>query len=454
MELLQTVFSFIVTLGVLVSIHEYGHFIVARWCGVTVLRFSIGFGKTLYSWNDKKGTEFVISVIPLGGYVKMLDERIEEVSKDQLAFAFNNKSLLSRTAIVLAGPVANFILAVVVLWFMYLMGVKSVVPVVGEVAQESPAYHAGLQEGEVFISVDGNETTSWESVNFSLLGAIGSTKTVPIVMSSDINSLVRISYDVNFDKTLTGEEGSQTPLQMLGVEPWVPSIPAVIGVIQNGLAADKAGIKVGDVIETIDGERIESWREFVDLIRNAPGKELSFNLVRNNVSHVVMVTPGEKQTENNEFIGYLGVGHAGVEWPESYIRTINSGVLSASVQAIKDTWQYSILTLSSMYKMVVGLISVKFLGGPITIAQAASASMQLGLDTYMKFLAMMSVSLGVLNLLPVPVLDGGHLVYLLAEAVRGKPVSERSQELAARVGVAFIGGIMLLAFYNDVMRLL
>ncbi|OED41833.1 RIP metalloprotease RseP [Endozoicomonas sp. (ex Bugula neritina AB1)] len=452
---LQTVLAFVVTLGILVSIHEFGHFWVARRCGIKVLRFSVGFGKSLWSRMDKHGTEFSVAAIPLGGYVKMLDEREGPVSDNEKHLSFNRQPVLARIAVVAAGPIANFILAIAALWLMYLIGVRAVVPQIGEIVPESPAFMAGLSSGDEIVAVDGVETSGWQAVNMELLSSIGDTGAVVLsVRSGEPGHLsegaVR-DVSVHIANWLVGEE-QPNPVKGLGIVPYTPVIPAVIGQLQDGGAAQKFGLQSGDTIISADGEHVIDWMHWVDIVRSHPSQMMNVVVDRKGSQQTVQLTPAAKETDGH-VTGYIGAGVQSVSWPAGLIREIRYGPIDAIFKGAEATWTLTSMTLESLWKMVVGLVSVKNLSGPITIAKVAGASLESGLENFLYFLAMLSVSLGVLNLLPIPVLDGGHLFFYVVELVRGKPLSEKIQTVGLKIGVTLIVGVMMLAMYNDLSRL-
>ena len=451
----QTIFAFVVTLGILVSIHEYGHFWVARRCGVKVLRFSVGFGKSLWSWTDRHGTEYSIAAIPLGGYVKMLDEREGPVPSDELHLSFNSKPVLSRIAIVAAGPLANFLLAVFALWLMYMVGVRTLMPQVGEVIPDSPAAVAGIQPGDEIVAVNGVETSGWQAVNMELLTYIGESKNLDFSIRTGepgaaSDGAVRDKNIAVVDWLVNEEQPN--PVRSLGVLPFSPKIPAVIGQLAKDGAAARDGLEPGDKILRVNGEAVIDWMHFVEVIRDNAGKPLQLLVERSGVSQDIQLTPSSRSTDGVT-TGFIGAGVEQVSWPDTMIRHLQYGPIESLVKGAQATWSLTSMTLESLWKMVVGLVSVKNLSGPITIAKVAGASLESGLENFLYFLAMLSVSLGVLNLLPIPVLDGGHLLFYLVEMVRGKPLSEKMQTLGLKIGVTFVVGVMMLAMYNDLSRL-
>ncbi|TDX27832.1 site-2 protease [Modicisalibacter xianhensis] len=450
MGALQNVLAVIVVLGLLITFHEFGHFWVARRCGVKVLRFSVGFGKPLWSRFDRHGTEFAVAAIPLGGYVKMLDEREGPVAPEEQDRAFNRKSVWARIAIVVAGPLANFLLAMVAYWLLFVAGTSTVAPVIGNVAPGSPAAQAGLASGQEVVAIQGDKTRSWEDVNLELISRIGLSGSLDVSVREGQSTEPRVHH-VSVDNWLAQQDPPQ-PLQTLGVTPWRPETPAVLGQVLEGEAAAQAGLEPGDRIVAVDGMPIKDWLDFVERIRNRPGETLALRVERDGEFRDMGLTPGSREAEG-ETIGYIGAGVEPVSWPEEYRREIRYGPLAAVGQSVSRTVEMTVLTLDSIRKMLVGLISPSNLSGPITIARVAGDTARSGMESFISFMAYLSISLGVLNLLPIPVLDGGHLAYYLIEAVRGRPVSEAVQAVGLRIGLALVGTLMLMALYFDLMRL-
>lgn len=449
MQIIETVLALALTLGILVTLHEYGHFWVARRCGVKVLRFSVGFGKPMFSWYDKHGTEFAVAAIPLGGYVKMLDEREGPVPEELRDQAFTSKPPGQRIAIAAAGPVANFIFAIFAYWLLSVVGVTHVAPIVGQIADESVAERVGLQEGMEIHAVDGHRVSSWRDVNMRILERTGE------------HGLISMEVSENGARgTVSGElagwglsDDTPNPLAEFGITPWRPAVPPVLGQISDGGRAQAAGLQPGDRIVAVDGESISSWFELVEFIRNAPEQTLQVTIERNGAEQAVSVTPEAKTQESGESIGFVGAGVEAISWPEEVLRDVSYGPFAAVPVALSETWADTRLTLVAIKKMVTGLLSPTNLSGPITIARVAEASVSSGFEDFVRFLAYLSVSLGILNLLPVPVLDGGHIVYYTIEALRGKPLSEQAQAFGLRIGMAMILTLMVFALYNDLMRL-
>ncbi|UTW10295.1 RIP metalloprotease RseP [Marinobacterium rhizophilum] len=450
MSILHTLLATLVTLGLLVTIHEWGHFWVARRCGVKVLRFSVGFGKPLWSRRDRQGTEFVVAAIPLGGYVRMLDEREEAVPEALRAQAFNNKPLWARSAIVAAGPVVNLLFAVLAYWFMYVSGVNTVAPVIGQVLPGTPAYEAGVEPGGEVVGLDAHSLQSWEELNLRLASHIGESRTLQLrVRYTDGASPV--TYPLRLDAWQVDVE-RESPLRAIGLRPYQPPVPAVIGQLLPDGQAAAAGLQTGDRVLSIDGVAIADWMALVERVRASADTSLQLVVDRNGSRIAIELRPQLRESEDGP-IGYIGAGVQPVNWPSELERTLRYGPVEALGVAVSKTGQMIGLTLESIWKMLEGVISVKNLSGPITIAKVAGASAASGLESFVSFLAYLSISLGVLNLLPIPMLDGGHLFYYGLEALRGKPVSERVQMFGLRIGMALLFTLMAVAIVNDLMRL-
>jgi regulator of sigma E protease len=454
LDFIQTVLAFVVTLGILVTIHEWGHFYVARLCGVKVLRFSVGFGKVFYSRKDKQGTEFALAAIPLGGYVKMLDEREGVVEGHQKQQAFNNKNVWQRIAIVAAGPLVNLLFAVLAYWVLFVSGINTVVPVVGGVVKDSIAEQMQLPvDGEV-VSVDGQKVESWQDINLALARRVGETGNISIQVKGGANqepfSIRNYSASL-YDWKIDLEK--QSPLSALGLLPYRPVVMPVLANIQEQGAAKRAGLEVGDKIIAIQAMKIETWAQLVNVIKGSNATPLEFTVERAAKEIKISITPEQKTLESGQKIGFIGVGVQRPEWPKEMLRTQQLNLFDGLVAAGDKTWKMISLTLDSIKKMVVGVISVKNLSGPITIAKVASASAQSGFEAYIGFLAYLSISLGILNLLPIPMLDGGHLFYYVIEAIKGKPVPDKVQNIGLRIGMALLFSMMAIAIFNDVMRL-
>lgn len=451
MDLLHTLFYFAIAIGVLVSFHEFGHFWVARKAGVKVLRFSVGFGKVLWLYQKSpESTEYVLSAIPLGGYVKMVDEREGEVKKEDLPFAFNRQSLLARTAIVAAGPIFNLVLAFALFWAVLVIGETGVKPILGTVGQGTLAATAGFVEGDQIISVNDKLTPTWtEAMGVIIASALDGDQEIKVTVKNfDDQPYVRL---LKFS-----ENDAQNPevlYEHLGFKPWSPKLKPIIGKVLPDSAALAAGLRQGDLIISADGTVINDWMQWVDMVKSHPGVAISLLIERDGVQLPLTITPKSVQSEQKTE-GKIG---AAVYVPEDLIKSVNIeyslSPLKAIPVALETTWYYASTTLKMMGKMLIGKASVKNLSGPISIAEYAGQSAEMGLVPFIKFMALISVSLGVLNLLPVPVLDGGHLLFFALEAIKGSPISEKIQAFFQQVGIALLMSLMALAMVLDVQRL-
>ncbi len=452
MDFIHTTLAFIFVLGLLIFVHEYGHFWVARRCGVKVLRFSIGFGPLLFSRHDKHGTEFALSAIPFGGYVKMLDEREGDVPHELLSQTFNRKSVGQRIAIVAAGPLVNLMFAVFIYWVMFMTGVTALIPVVGEVQQNSPAAIAGIQSGQEIVSIDGKETQSWESVTFALLKRIGDSGEMLVGVRSADASYVENKV-VAIHAWLVDLEQND-PLAVFGIQPFMPTLAPVLGDLIESGAAHRAGLQKGDRMLSVDAKEITEWSQWVAIIQAYPGKTLDLEIERQGQQLHIALTPDAVDDESGKRIGRVG---AQVWVPNDFgtdnQRIVRYDPLMAASAAWNKMWERSVLTVETLGKMLIGLISVNNLSGPITIAKIAGQTASYGPEAFFSFIAYLSISLGILNLLPIPALDGGHLVYYLIELVKGKAISERVQTMGMKLGMTILLAFMILAIYNDFTRL-
>ncbi len=452
-DILQSIAAFIVALGVLITFHEFGHYWVARRFDVKILRFSIGFGRTIYKKKfGQDNTEFVVAALPLGGYVKMLDEREGEVKAEELPRSFNYKPLWQRFAIVSAGPVFNFIFAVIAYWVIFVVGVSGLKPIIGEVKPASISEHAGLKVGQEIKSINGEQTLTWSTVIEMLVKHTVNHDIVNLVVTD--NDGVKQLVQINLSQITIDEMAEGKLLDALGLRVVELNIPAVIGEILSGGAAEKSGLLKHDEIVSVNGVTTKTWHQWVEHIRANPGKNLSVKVLRNNSLINIEVIP-DSILSDGATIGRIGAAAYVVEGVfDSYFVTESYPIPHAFVKSIKKTLEMSVLTLRVLGRMLVGDASVKNLSGPISIAQYAGQSAGIGLLAFFGFMAIVSVSLGVLNLLPVPLLDGGHLMYYLIEAVIGKPVSEAIQLLGQQIGITLLLGLMSIALYNDIIRLL
>ncbi|AZD65095.1 site-2 protease. Metallo peptidase. MEROPS family M50B [Pseudomonas chlororaphis] len=450
MSALYMIVGTLMALGVLVTFHEFGHFWVARRCGVKVLRFSVGFGMPLLRWYDRQGTEFVIAAIPLGGYVKMLDEREGEVPVDQLDQSFNRKSVRQRIAIVAAGPVANFLLALVFFWGLAMLGTEQVRPVIGSVESGSIAAKAGLSSGQEIVAIDGEPTVGWSAVNLQLIRRLGESGTLQLLVREQ-GSTADSPRELVLENWLKGTD-EPDPIRSLGIRPWRPALAPVLAELDPKGPAQAAGLKTGDRLLALDGQALTDWQQVVDWVRVRPDTKIVLHVERDGAQIDVPVTLAARGKEKVAS-GYLGAGVKAVDWPPEMLREVSYGPLAAIGEGARRTWTMSVLTLDSLKKMLFGELSVKNLSGPITIAKVAGASAQSGVADFLNFLAYLSISLGVLNLLPIPVLDGGHLLFYLIEWARGRPLSDRVQGWGIQIGISLVVGVMLLALVNDLGRL-
>ena len=465
-----TVIAFIVTIGILVTIHEYGHFQVARWCNVKVLRFSIGFGKPLWQKTfGKDKTEFVLAVIPLGGFVKMLDEselkaervlNAEQAENPQLTQvnysdadlkrAFNRQSVWKRIAIVMAGPLANLLLAIVLYWVLFLLGVAGTKPMIGTVTSNSLAAQASMAAGETIQKINGEVVNSWQEARWILLEASLENKTVQIDAINQNNEL--------FQHTLSfagiNQDAEVDVLKKIGLTEYRPNIAAVIGEILPNSAAEKNGFLPKDTIVNIDGIAINDWEQVVNTVKSNPNKKLWFEIQRAEKTLRIAAAP-EAIQDNGQTVGRMGasvkINQAELD---KLLVTFNYSPLVGLQKAIIKTWDTSIFSLKMLGRMLVGEVSLKSISGPVTIADYAGKSANLGLKTFLSFLALVSISIGVLNLLPIPVLDGGHLMYYVVEIFKGSAVSEKAMLLGQKFGIAVLGSLMVIALFNDFQRLL
>ena len=443
MSFLWSLASFIVVIGVLVFVHEYGHFWAARKCGVKIHRFSIGFGKVLWSRKDKYETEFAVSMIPLGGYVKMLDERNETVPPELKSQAFNSKTVLQRAFIIIAGPLANFLFAIFAYWVIYLAGIPSVLPVIAEVRPNSIAAQAQIQPNMQIIAVDGEATPDWESINLQLATKIGSAQVTLTMKSFDDN--VQQVKTLNLSDWRFNPE-KESAFGSLGIKPVGGIVEMKISKLIENSPAQKAGLKIGDRIFTSEGEPIE-WETFVTNIQK--GDVLKLVIEREGQTFPLELKP-ELNDQDKWFVGIAPTFH---EVAEKYRTELKYDMLEALQKGVEKTFQLVWVTVKVIGKLLTGDLSLTNLSGPISIAKGAGVSSQIGLVYYLSFMALISVNLGIMNLFPLPVLDGGHLVFLAAEGIMRKPLSEKIQEVSYRIGATLLLMLTLFALFNDFTRL-
>lgn len=449
---MTTLWAFAVAIAVLVVFHELGHYWVARLCGVKVLRFSVGFGKPLYIKRFAGGeTEWVVSAIPLGGYVKMLDEREGEVAANELHRAFNRQPVLRRMAIVVAGPLSNLLLAIVLYWVLFIHGVPGLKPMLGEVPPQTPAAVAQLRAQETIVSINGVAMPSWQEVRWALLDMALRGTEAHIEARTPQGATMQHVLDL---KVIQPADLDGDFLQKLGLQPYQPVVAPIIGKLAQGGIAQRAGVRESDRIVRVDGHDIAQWEELVEVVRNHPGKVLHLEIERAGSPVLLDVTP-DTVNEAGKPVGKIGAApYVDRREFDALMTEVSYPPLAALKQAVRKTWETAAVSLKMMGKMVSGAISIKNLSGPITIADYAGQSAQMGVSAYLGFLALISISLGVLNLLPIPLLDGGHLLYYIVELVKGSPVSEKVWEFGQNIGIALLVTLMAFALYNDISRLI
>ncbi len=453
MGLLHTVASFIVALGVLIVVHELGHYLVARWCGVKVLRFSVGFGRPLATWRvGPDRTEWVVAAVPLGGSVKMADEREGDVAPADRPRAFNRQSVWRRIGIVAAGPVANFLLAILLYWWLFMAGVQEAKPILAAPDPGTIAAQAGVARGDTIRAINDEPAAGWQEVRWRLLQLALDRKNARLEVIDARGAIDWRTLDL---ARFTADELEGDLLAKLGLRLLRPDVPAVIGKVIPGSVAERAGLAEGDRVVAIDGARVPSWEALVAKVRASPGRALVLEVERDGQRRRIELTPEATTQGAAETIGRIGAApHVDAESLKDYYLDLRYGPVAAAGKAVAKTWEMSAFSLRMLGKMIVGEVSWRNLSGPVTIADYAGQSASLGLAPYLSFLALISISLGVLNLLPIPLLDGGHLMYYAIELLKGSPVSERVMELGQRAGLAVLLFLMAFAFYNDIHRLL
>ena len=447
---LYSIMGFVLALGILVTIHEFGHFWVARKVGVKVIKFSVGFGSPLWKRKGKDGVEYLLGVVPLGGYVKMLDEREGEVQEKDRPFAFNRQPLLSRTAIVFAGPLSNFLFAIAAYALVALIGVEDIRPIVGRVVEGSPAATSGIVKGDEVVAINGRSNSSWSENRLFLFDQVFS--------GSDIELTVRHQDGRNSQHYISAPGGTDDELtpdvleSVVGIYSYIPPLPPVIGGVMEGSPAALAGLKLDDRVISVDGIAVEEWMEVVNYISQRPSTPIELMLLFDSSERIVEVTPRAVAVEG-EVIGQIGAYLKPVPFPEELKVKIQLGLGEALLKGVESTWGMSTLTLKVLGKIITFQTSTDSLSGPISIAQYAGQTAQLGISEFILFLAIISVSLGVLNLLPIPLLDGGHLFYFLVEFITRRPVSKQFMIIGQQIGIFVLVMLMSVAVYNDIVRL-
>ena len=445
---LTRLLSFLVAISVLVAVHEFGHYIVGRWAGMKVLRFSIGFGRPI--WSRRSGrddTEYCIAAIPLGGYVRFLDSREGPVAPEDEGRAFNHRPIPWRIAVLLAGPFFNFLFAILAYWVLFMPGVMVLKPAIGEVVPDSYADRAGLRFGDRIVEVGGRPVDDWESALVAILDSMVATGKVPLELENEGGGHRRAVLDVGGDASRLTEPG--VLFDGLGFSIWQP--PAAVGSLTAGAPAEGAGIRIGDRITAVDGEPTPTWNALLAAVRDRPGETVDVEYVRRGYASTVTLTLDEEGSGENRR-GIIGIGLPETSADYYFLRTYSlTGSLNA---AVAKTWTSTLFTVRMLGRMVTGDVSFRNISGPINIAQFAGESAERGLSYFLGFLAIISISLGVLNLLPIPVLDGGQIVYQLAEAVKGSPLTDRAQIIGQQIGIFALLLLMSFAFYNDIARIL
>lgn len=450
-SLLYSIIGFVVAIGLLTIVHEYGHFWTARRLGIKVLRFSIGFGKVLFVWRDKYGTEYAICAIPLGGYVKMLDQNEGHVSATELHKAFNRKPIWARMLVIAAGPICNLLFAILAYWFVFMWGISSIMPIIGEVPVGTIAYQAGLHNGQEIVAIDGNRTATWENVIIALIGHVGSEDHIRIEVR-DTNDNKYSTHTLNLSNWRMPENG-QNLLPDLGLVPYDPLKP-VIGKVLPGYPAQLVGLQAGDLIISVDGNHVHNITQMMNLVQDKYDQNITVIVKRNQQTISFNIVPVKKEQQNGVLTGFIGVQFAKQPWPVNFIRILKLAPTPALKMACERTTDYIVLTLQFLAKMVTGKMSLDHISGPIAIAQYAGLTARAGIENFVSFLALVSISLGVLNMLPIPVLDGGHFMFCIIEAIRGKALSVRTMNIGFVLGLMILGSVMLLAVYNDILRII
>lgn len=447
--ILWNFFSFILALAILIAVHEWGHFWVARRCGVRVERFSLGFGKVLFSRKDKSGTEFSLSLIPLGGYVKMLDERVEPVPAELKSQAFNNKTVWQRFAIVAAGPAANFVFALFAFWLMFMVGVPTVKPVIGEVRPQTAAATAGLQAGMEILQIGEQTTPDWEAVAYALVGHLGDDE-VQLTVQDDRG--IRLQKQLSLQGWALDGTEEQAPFTALGIEPLGPQVTLEVGQLVAGGSAERAGLQVGDRLLAANGQTLTEWQQFVTLVQASPDKSITLRVLRAGSELELALIPAARE-QQGKVQGYVGLAPKMLPLDDKYRIELHYGPVDALWAGVQKTGAVMSLTVDMLGKLITGVVSLDNLSGPISIAKGAGSTASFGLVYFLGFLALVSVNLGIINLFPLPVLDGGHLLFFVFEAITGRPVPEKVQEYAFKFGAAVLVCLMGIALFNDFVRL-
>lgn len=447
---LYAILGFVLAIGLLTTVHEYGHFLVARLLKIKVLRFSIGFGKPIFSWYDKQGTEYAIGAIPLGGYVKMLDQNETKVPPNELHLAFNRKPVWARMLVIAAGPIFNLLFAILAYWVVFMWGVSSVMPILGDIPINSIAYNAGLRNGQQIIAVDKTATSSWEDIIMALASHLGDEDKATVTVRDSDNQITTHTLDLN---NISLDNPRALLLAELGLDPYDPFEPVVEKLVPNMPAAAE-GMEPGDKILSVDGQRVASRTQFMQAIRNKYDQNVHLIVQRGDHKISIILKPIQKTLDNGQSSGFIGVQFTNPPWPANLIQVQRYNPLQAFVMGYNKTIEYTKLTFQFLGKMLTGKMSLQHVAGPISIAKFAGKTFRTGVEYFLSFLALVSISLGVLNMLPIPILDGGHLLFCVIELVRGKALSQRAMYVGHIMGFVILGWFMILALYNDFSRIL
>ena len=454
MTFILTLLAAIFVLGPLIALHEWGHYIVARLCGVKVLTYSIGFGPKLFGWTSKRsGIDYRISALPLGGYVKMLDEREGEVAEHEQHLAFNRQHPLKKIAVVAAGPIMNFVIAIALFWVLFMTPSEQLATNIGQILPNSPAAMAQLPIDDKIVAIDGHKVQTWEEINYRLAGRMGETDNVSVTLQSAADK--ETTYQAPVTSFMQDKDQGKDALTSLGALPWQPDIAPIVGELSADGAAIKQGLQAGDRITAINETAVDDWLSATRIIRDSPETLLNFTVLRDNKSVQLPIMPQAKKDNLGNSYGQIGamVAQSEVVIPDDYKTTVVYGPGTALIKSFEKTEQLAVMTVSSMGKMLSGVIGLDNLSGPITIAKVAKQSFDISWEMVLSTAALISLSLAVLNLLPIPVLDGGHILYYVIELVRGKPLSEGVQIAGLNIGLLLLVGFMVLAIGNDISRL-
>jgi len=451
LSFLISLLGIFITIFLVIGIHEFGHFITARLCGIKVLRFSIGFGKTLFRKQDKRGTEYVISLIPLGGYVKMLDEAEEPVPSSELPYAYNRQPIYKRIAVIAAGPFFNFIFSAVLYYVLFVVGFTTIIPITGNILSNSAAAHAGMKPQEEILQIDHHPVSTWYSIVIKLLERTGDKNTLNIE-TQDLKSKKHETYSLDLSQWKM-DALKPDPLESLGITPFQPNILPVIFIIQKNSPAEHAGLKIGDKIVSLNNKSIKDWMELITTIVNAPEKTFNFEILRDGKIIVLPVTIGYQRNIFYKKHGYLGIA-PNITYPKNLLRIEQYSPIEAFFRSAEEVKNFTDLNFIILGKMFTGKVSIQSLGGPLTIFESAGHALNNGMIAFMSFLAFLSISIGVINILPIPGLDGGHLLFQLVESIRGKPLSERILLLFYRLGLVLLFFLIIQSLSNDLLRAL